>query len=400
MKCPKDGVLRALIDDELTAAESDILKRHLESCANCSRRGQHLAASAREVRAQLDTLAPNAAGLAIDPALGYGRFRQRFREVREPRPGWVSRAFEARWRRPLWGTLAAACALVLLLSFAPSRTGAQRFLRSLRVEKLAIVPVDLSAFSPDSVDYTRGKLIAQLISDSVVVTLKPAEPVSVATAADASQAAGFKVRALDALGAPQRILVGDQGAFHMTLDRDRIEAVLDQAGRSDVRLPSGIDGATVAVHVPKSVRVLYGACSASDRPPSLPNPAGTAPQAVGSECIDFMQVPTPAVSIPPGLNVTALAEAGLQIAGLTAAEAHAFSQTVDWSSTLVIPIPRNGSSYQTMSVDGVNGTFVQLPARGDFQDRYALIWMKNGMLYSITGKGGSARALSAVQSLN
>ena len=358
---------------------------------------ESLTASTGDVSALIAAL-PTAT--SVDAQLAYRRFRERFGDAVEARTSWRKRAWNAAAHKPVWGVAAAACALILLLSFTPTRSWAQRILQRLRVEKLAVVPVDVSAFSPGSTDYSRGKLIAQFISDSVVVTLKPGDPTVAGSIAEASQAAGFTARTLDALGAPQRILVSDEGAFHMTLDRDRMAAVLEQAGHSDIQLPPGIDGATVAVHVPKSVRVLYGGCSASDRPPAMPNPAGAAPEANGGACIEFMEAPTPAVTIPPGLNVTALAEAGLQLAGLSAAEAHAFCQTVDWTSTLVIPIPRNGSSYQTVPVDGVNGTFVQLPARGDFQDHFAVIWMKNGVLYSVTGKGGSARALAAVQSLN
>lgn len=175
----------------------------------------------------------------------------------------------------------------------------------------------------------------------------------------------------------------------MTLDRDRIQAVLDQAGRSDVQIPASVDGSTVAVHAPKLVRLLYGNCSATSTP-------GTS----GAGCIDFSQVPSPTVSIPPSLNIAALAEAGLQIAGMNAAEAHAFCQTVDWSSTLVIPIPQNGSSYRTVPVDGVNGTLIEATPHDSFIGMYALIWVKNGTVYSLSGKGQPDKALSLAGSLN
>lgn len=399
MKCASDGVLRAYADEELATMEAQNLEEHLRSCTSCSVRLQGFTSGAQQVSAWLAAMGPDASEPPSDPALAYSSFRQRFGGRLNGSTTWTSRLL-AICRRPVWGGLAAVGLLALLLSFAPARSWGQKFLQMLRVEKLAVVPVDLSAFSGESVDHSRGKLIAQLISDSVVVTMKPGEPARVPNLAEARQQSGFNVRTLDELGAPQRILVGGEGAFHMTLDRDRMQAVLDNAGRSDIQLPASVDGATVAVHVPKSVRLLYGNCSRSDTPPALPNPAGAAPEADGGACIDFMQVPTPVVSVPPGLNVNALAEAGLQITGMTAAEAHAYCQTVDWSSTLVVPVPRNGSSFETMSVDGVKGTFVHLPARGDFADRYALIWVKNGLLYSLTGKGSAAQALSAVQSLN
>jgi hypothetical protein len=86
---------------------------------------------------------------------------------------------------------------------------------------------------------------------------------------------------------------------------------------------------------------------------------------------------------------------------MSAAEADAFCKTVDWSSTLVIPVPQSGgSSYRTIPVDGVNGTLIEVPPHDNFIGRYALIWVKNGMVYSLGGKGTSSRALAAVESLN
>ena len=113
----------------------------------------------------------------------------------------------------------------------------------------------------------------------------------------------------------------------------------------------------------------------------------------------FVQVPSPTVSIPPTLNIAAIAEAGLQLAGLSAAEAHSFTQTVDWSSTLVIPVPQNGSSYRSVPVDGANGTLIELAPKGNFSGHYSLIWVKNGIIYSLEGRGTSAQALAAAASL-
>src|ERR1700688_386489 len=40
------------------------------------------------------------------------------------------------------------------------------------------------------------------------------------------------------------------------------------------------------------------------------------------------------------------------------ADARALCQTVDWSTTMVIPIPRDTGSFQTVTVDGVEGTLI------------------------------------------
>lgn len=336
---------------------------------------------------------------AIDVESAYERFRERFGARVKSKNGWVARMFDA-WKRPAMGAAAAACVLILLLSFAPARTWGQKFLEMLRVQKLAVVPVDLSEPSGVSADRGRGKLIAQFISDNVVVTMKPGDPVKVSSVAEASEKAGFKVRNIEGLGAPQELFVSNEVAFHMTLDRDRIAAVLQQAGRSDIEIPESIDGSTVAVHTPRGVRVLYGNCPKGDRPPAVTNPAGAPMAGSRGSCVEFVQEPSPTVSVPANLNMAALAEAGLQFTGMSAAEAHAFCQTVDWSSTLVIPIPRTGSSYRTVPVDGVNGTLVEVPGSDSSANQNALIWVKNGMVYSLRARGNAGEVLSAAELLN
>lgn len=392
MNCTSDGALRAYIDGELSEEESDKIKEHLLSCLGCRRRVDIIGARARTVDSQLAVLPAQEED--VNSVLAYSRYRERYDEVEHIT--WPNRVFGG-WKRPVWAGLAAACVLVLLLSFAPGRIWAQKFLAMLRVQKVAVVPVDLSAISSPGGNNGRESLISQLISDNVVVTMKPGEPTSVSTIQSASELAGFKVRTLDGLGPQQRISVSNEGAFHMTLDRDRIQAVLDQAGRSDIQIPASVDGSTVAVHVPKLVNVGYGDCSFT---PKQSNSRQSLNESTGQNCVDFVQVPSPIVSVPPGLNIGALAEAGLQLTGMSAAEAQAFCKTVDWSSTLVIPVPQNGGSYRTVPVDGVNGTLIEAPPRGTFVGTYALIWVKNGMVYSLGGKGTADRALSAAESLN
>jgi hypothetical protein len=350
------------------------------------------------VRASLDQLTPEEDAAAIDPAFAYSRYRQKYGERLEGRAEWLNRI--AAWKRPLLSGLAVACAIVLLLSFAPGRSWAQKILAMLRVQKVAVVPVDVSALTAGNHTNARENLIAQFISDNVVVTLDPGKPSPAPDPGAAGAMAGFTVRTLDELGSPQRILVSGEGAFHMTLDRDRMQAVLDQAGRSDIQVPAAVDGSTVAVHIPKLVHSVYGNCPEKGDHPPTREPGGPVSDLAPGNCIHFIQVPSPIVSVPPSLNLSALAEAGLQVAGMSPAEAQAFCRTVDWSSTLVIPIPERESSYRTVTVDGVNGTLIEAAPHGNFAGRYTLIWVKHGIIYSLGGNGTASRALAAVQSLN
>jgi len=183
----------------------------------------------------------------------------------------------------------------------------------------------------------------------------------------------------------------------MTLNRDRLQAILDEAGRPDIQLPEALDGATIAVHVPKAVFVRYGNCGEPKHGEAAPDSAPKGPQAQG--CTFLAQVPSPTVSVPPDLNIAQVAEAGLQLAGMSADAAHAFCQTVDWTSTLVIPIPRDATSYQTVEVDGVQGTFINRPQWGRRPAGYNLLWVKNGVIHSLVGRGDSATAVALADSL-
>ena len=394
MNCPTDGTLRSRIDQELSAAECASVDEHVRSCPDCRPRLAQITSQATRVRDALDVLAPVHSEQPVNAGLAYARFRQRLDQSMEAAPFALARLLR-RWRRPAWATLAAASAITLLLSFAPARSWGQKILDMLRVQKVVVVPVDMSALSAEGDTHSAGKLLAQMISDNVVVTMKPGAPEPAANIETASQAAGFTVRSLPALGTPQKILVEEESAFHMTLDRDRMQDVLDEAGRSDIQIPESANGSTIAVHIPKLVRAVYGTCQSDSKIHAGSASGATTPEG----CISFFQVPSPIVSVPPTLNVAALAEAGLQVAGMGAAEAHAFCQTVDWSSTLVIPFPRNGSS-RTVQVDGVNGTLLETSRGGALSGEYALLWIKNGIVYSLNGFGTADRALAAVQSIN
>ncbi len=97
-----------------------------------------------------------------------------------------------------------------------------------------------------------------------------------------------------------------------------------------------------------------------------------------------------------------LAEMALQLGGMSAGDAQAFCQTVDWTSTLVLGVPR-GTSYQTVDLDGVQGTLIDLPRRRDGRagpPRYALLWVRNGVIYALSGEGSSADAVLLAESLN
>jgi hypothetical protein len=106
------------------------------------------------------------------------------------------------------------------------------------------------------------------------------------------------------------------------------------------------------------------------------------------------------VSAPADLDINRLAQIGLEFTGMSAEEAAAFTSTVDWTSTLVVPIPSNAADYEQITVDGVTGTLVQRPSREGEPTTFALLWVKDGIVYAISGRGtNSERAIEMANSL-
>ena len=404
MTCITDGALRARLDAELSENERLEVESHLADCADCRQRAEAIARQAKRAQAILSALDPLANEAPADARTAFAHFRAEHLApgALERAPSILERLF-ARRLRPAWGAMAALVAVAALVSFAPARSWAQKILAMLRVQKIAVVTIDPTALAgPDNGregNDREGRLIGKLISDNLVVTMDPGKPQAAPTAHEASQAAGFRVRTLTSVPLEPQFDVQGEGAFHMTLNRGRLQAIFEEAGRSDIQLPASLDGATIAVHVPRAVFVRYGNCRKPGHGDAAPPDQGQS-AAPDSGCTFLAEVPSPTVSVPPDLNIGQVAEAALQLGGMSAEAAHAFCQTVDWTSTLVIPVPRDASSYQTVAVDGVEGTLISMSRLGARRPAgYTLLWVKNGIIYSLAGQGDSGNAVALAGSL-
>jgi hypothetical protein len=407
MTCIDDGMLRARLDGELTGAELAEVNQHLSSCADCRTRMDRVSSEMSRTQNMMANLPSPVDDAPINPAVAYAHFTSQFGSDTAKR-SWITRLFAPAWR-PAWGLAAAAVVIAVFIGVNPARTWAQRILAMLRVKKIAVVTIDPTtlmnnATGPDSRPY---KLMNQFIADNVVVTIEPGKPDVVSSTAKAAQLAGFPIRTIGTLGAPQNIEIHGETAFQMTINRERIETLLDEVGRSDVRIPESANGALIAVHIPKTVVTTYGDCPVRGSFRNA-NPQSRADALAErkmermanlntNNCTFLVEAQSPTVSVPPDLNMADIAEAALELAGMTPAEAHSFCQTVDWTSTLVVPIPRNSSSSENVAVDGVEGTLITetLPQG----NRYSLLWIKNGVIHSLVGHGNASDALTLAASL-
>ncbi len=378
--CYDDGMLRAELDGELSRADAQEVESHLAACERCRARAGELAETAREVHALFESLAPAPSAVPAGASAAWARFQDRVEPAEPVRRSW--------WLlRPVWG-VAAGVALVALMAGSPStRALAQKLLGLLRVRAVVVVPVNIDVLSEG-----KGRLLGQVLSDSINVTKD--EPSRVAASQqDATAVAGFTVR-LPALrhDPPQLTILGAR-AFNLTVDIQRVQATLSLLGRPDLQVPEGLGGAKVVVDMPRSVRATYGNCPQPRRGP-LP------PGADYSDCVVVIQSPTPTVVTLPELNLEQIAVLGLQLAGMTPQQAEQFSRTVDWTSTLAIPLPRGQGESQNVQVNGAPGTLIVTREHDTRPAGYALIWIKDGVVYSVAGFGNPGLAVPLAESLS
>lgn len=386
-----EGQLRAAIDGELDSDE----RKHLESCTQCQSRQKVLEVQIRSTAEHLSFLSSESDSV-LSTSSAWKKFNQRKLTQKE------TNMFRKLFAFPLikYG-VPAVLILALVMAFPGARAFASELLNLFRVQQVSVVPVDFTGM--DQFQGATGNDISQLISDSITMTKKPGDPVTVNSADDASQLAGFNVR-VPQTETPSRISVMSGSSFTLTIDREKAQALLKEAGRSDLVLPKEVDGAKVSVNIPSSVSVAFGTCpepsSESEAQRDMKREMNTSgsPGRLYADCVILAQIPSPEVSAPASLDVAKLAQVGLEFSGMSADEAAAYTKTVDWTSTLVVPIPKNAATNQQVAVDGVTGTLIERPA--DDAPQFALLWVKNGIIYAIGGLGSnSQKAIEIANSL-
>ncbi len=154
--------------------------------------------------------------------------------------------------------------------------------------------------------------------------------------------------------------------MHYEVDRATLEAFLQAAGASTAGLPQ-TDKLAFDVDVSNVVAQDYS-LGASRR-------------------MEFVQVPSPQVNLPEGLDPVALAETGFLFLGMPPEDAHRMATSIDWTSTLVVPIPANAAQAREVTVDGVTGLLLE--SVNNNRRESALVWEKDGILYFMSGRGDS-----------
>jgi len=373
MKCDT-GLLRAYVDDALSEAEWAAVAGHLMGCAACQAELVTLQKRSTRVMARLAVLEPEA-DEAPDPTAALARFHagQRVQAASRPVAGrelWTNlrRSYETMkqslltgWRRPVTISATAVACLLILFSFAPVRQAAADFLGIFRVRKFAVIPLDQQQMG-------RLETLMEQVDTGAFgepqLTREMGLEQPVADAEQATALAGYSVRTPGQLpeGAVlEKFTVQAGPAMHFEIDRATLEMVLRAAGSGTDGLPQ-TEKLTFDVDVASTVVQRYR---------------------LGRNRLELLQVPSPAVDLPEGVNPVALAETAFLFLGMPAEDAHRIATSIDWTSTLVIPLPTQAARAREVSIDGVTGLMIE-DVRSGYKNN-ALLWERDGVLYSLNG---------------
>ncbi|HJW91074.1 MAG TPA: zf-HC2 domain-containing protein [Anaerolineales bacterium] len=390
-----DGEILAYRDGELSEAGKKRAEAHLADCAHCLERVQSQSVRAARLLAQLALLDPSPREAASPFQSARARLQTRLSTTPTLKENSnMFQKFFARPYRPAWGVVAVVLLLVAAMAFAPVRAIANSFLGLFRVQQFTIAQVN-----PGDLPEQLGasSQFEHLLAEDVQIE-ELGKPQEVASVAEASALVGFPVRLPTEVKGEIQLVVQPGMRATFQVDLNRMKSLLAEIGREDISLPAELDGATVVMELPASVSASFGDCEVD---PAAARAAGQDPDdptPQRPDCTTLVQMPSPSISAPPGLDVAKIGEAFLQLLGMSQAEAAHFSQQVDWTTTLVVPIPRYNATYADVIVDGVKGTHVQQSLK-DHLPQYLLLWIKDGIVYALTGPGNSSTSLTIADSL-
>lgn len=383
-----DGEIRAYLDQEI-AVEG--IESHLMDCSECQARAERMRNSSTHTNRLLNSLEPDDEDLSKSGRLAFSKFEAKYLQ-KENLP--MFERLYLRKYRYAWVAVGVIAILVVSMLFPQVRAIGSSFLGLFRVEQFTILQVD-----PEQIENQLGSSsnFELLLAEDVVVE-EFGDAMDAADAAGASSLAGFPVRLPAAAPGLGELKVQPGTKVSMNVDLPKVQALLDEIGTTDLQLPAALDGAEVSMELPIAVGAAFGNCEVTGemiRNADI-DPDGPLPDL--SECITLTQFPSPEISAPPGLDIASIGEVFLQVLGMTPEEAAQFSQNVDWTTTLVIPIPRYGTEYQDVFVDGVEGTLIMQSQRSELP-HYLLVWIKDGVVYGLTGPGTAESALEIANSL-
>jgi anti-sigma factor RsiW len=380
-----EGKLRAYLDQDLPPEEQEKVRKQLADSPQAQAWLARLSQERDDFAPYLAALAPGAGDRSAAPQalrrlqahISGGSFQTPITEMRERTKLMSIRPFIRRYQSVI-AVLAVVALTVGLFSLAPVRAMAGNFLKIFRVQTVQIVPVDADHLRAMRDDPRFQGLMEELEPQINVVTDSEAQTVD--SLAEANDLAAFPVAEITALpgelGAPSSIAIFPEKVVNLNLDKELLEAIFEAAD-IEISLPDSLNEEPFVVTEPNSVVQTW--------------------KAGDQEILSFVQMTAPAVEYPDDLDLEALGVAGLQLLGMSEAEATTLGANIDWTTTLVLPVPKDADmSVTEVSIHGADGLLFANP---DAEDAAAVMWQEGDMSYMVAGEFSADEVMSMAESV-
>jgi Domain of unknown function (DUF4367) len=317
--------------------------------------------------------------LRREPPPAFSRsLRERLRGLEDAEP---SKGFRL---HPALAGVAVVVVAALLFMLPSVRAAAQNMLDLFRVRNFAAVPFDatrLEALRERAEQQQHDPGLLAFEKQEVLQEPGPAKTFD--SPQVAATATGLTVRTPSYLPSGitlQKTTVMGEARTRLTLNAAKVEKLLSDLDVHDVVVPHEYDGQSITVRVPSSVRLEY---------------------ASSSRKVELMQADSPEVTMPPGADFARLGEIGLRVLGLSATEAHRMATTIDWRSTLVVPLPIDATRFNEVTVHGAKALLISSTGGRDAKtrDRQLLIWPENGRVYALGGNLNQGELVEMAESV-
>lgn len=255
-------------------------------------------------------------------------------------------------RRFAFSALAAVLLLVVAFSLAPVRAAASDFLGLFRVQKFAAVSI-----SPQQMALLEEVADQGLYPGRFEFIEEPGPPQALDSLQEAEALSVVRVRHPAALGEPTKVQVSGAGSGRLIVDLDSARRILRAAELDPQLLPDSLDGAAIDVTIFPAVHQSW------------------------ESGVTLIQSPSPLIDYPDDVDPDVLGEALLQMLGMSQREAQRLASNIDWSSTLLLPVPEDVATFSEVTVGGASA----LALASLEGNESSLMWQQDGVIFMLAG---------------
>ena len=304
----------------------------------------------QDVMDALSVVAPTAADAPRPPSIALAQLKERAESGR--RKSIFGRFGLMNNRKYALATLTVLLIMLVAFSFPGVRAAASDLLGLFRVQKFAPISV-----SPEQLALLEEVARSGVVPGEVEMVDEPDEPLRVDSLEAAEATLGWEAQRPAALDAPDDVYLLDGGQGRLTINVESARAFLSAAGADPSLVPDSLDGADVSVTVYAGVSQNW------------------------ADGVVLMQAPSPLVEYPENVDAVAIGEALLQALGVEPSRARRLARSIDWTNTLLLPVPQDMATFNEVNINGEAGL-----ALGSIDGSHAgILWESDGTVFALSG---------------